>query len=74
MGGRRSPAAGLTAGAVSDDSRQDEHHADDPEQVCRMLHHEPVMVVRGGTQEMNDHVHDARSEQNRQSETAQHRK
>jgi hypothetical protein len=60
MLGRR--AAELAAGAMGDDTRQDENHADDAKEVSGMLRAERVMPgVRAGRQ-VNDHVEDARGD------------
>jgi hypothetical protein len=52
-------AAELATGAVHDDARQDENHADDPEQVGDVLRAEPVVVGIGAGRRVNDHVHRA---------------
>jgi hypothetical protein len=47
--------AELATGAVDDDTRQDEDHAGDPEDVGEMLRAEPVMAgVRAGHQVHGD--------------------
>jgi hypothetical protein len=51
--GRR--AAELATGAICDDARQDENHADDAEQVGGVLRAERVAGVLAGRQ-MHDHV------------------
>jgi hypothetical protein len=71
MLGRR--AAELATGAIGDDTRQDEDHADDAEEVGSVLRAEPVMPgVRAGGQ-VNEHVESARGDHQQQPETTQGR-
>jgi hypothetical protein len=70
--GRR--AAELATGAIRDDARQDENHADDAQQVGSVLRADPVMTgVRAGGQ-VNDHVEDARGDHQEQPDAAHRRK
>src|SRR5688500_20293610 len=58
MCGRTAAGAEVTAGAVDHDSRQDEDHADDAEQVRHVRDTRVAGSVLAGD-EVNDHVEDA---------------
>lgn len=58
MCGRAAAGAEVTAGAVDDDSRQDEDHADDAEQVRQVRDTRVAGSVLSGD-EVNHHVEDA---------------
>ena len=73
MVGRTAGAAELTAGAVDDDARQDEDHADDAEQVRQVLRAEvlvPGMAIR---RQVNGGVQDQCRDHHHQSEAAEGR-
>jgi hypothetical protein len=54
----RAPAAGLVAGAVDDDTRQDESHARDADQVRRVLRDEAGVRVVVDRAEVDHDVQD----------------
>jgi hypothetical protein len=72
--GGRATAASLVARAVDDDARQDECHARDSDQVRPVRRHEGLVRVVVGRAEVDDDVHEATHDHQRQAEDHRQRK
>ena len=66
-------AAELATGAVGDDTRQDENHADDTKEVSGVLRAEAVMPGEIATCQVNGHVERAGGHHHQQPNAAQGR-
>jgi aspartate oxidase len=66
-------AAELAAGAIGDDARQDKDHADDTEQVGRVLRDESVVTGVLAGQQVQDDVADAGRHHQQQPHATQDR-